>query len=153
MKDQWKFVLRTGLIYLSVIAVTLVANGYYREYQTQVYIDRFKEEKGMRILNEISETYKITMEHYSNYKLNREMKQRLVDKLNKLNNDLRKVEESVNSGEVSHQIDFSFLYHDIKLVNIALSDTSKDDVVPVIVLHAMEGLGELKKEITYIQYR
>ncbi|MFD1426132.1 hypothetical protein JOD24_001145 [Kroppenstedtia sanguinis] len=153
MNEKWRSILRTGLIYLFVIVATLVVHSGYQQMRTQNYIDRFEEEKGMKILDEISDTYKITVENYSNYKLSREMKQRLIGKLNKLSHDLRRVEESIHSEDVVHRIDFSFIYHDIKLVKLALSDSTKDDIVPVIVLHAIEGLGDLKKEITYIRYR
>ncbi len=153
MNEKWRSILRTGLIYLFVIVATLVVHSGYQQMRTQNYIDRFEEEKGMKILDEISDTYKITVENYSNYKLSREMKQRLIGKLNKLSHDLRRVEKSIHSEDVVHRIDFSFIYHDIKLVKLALSDSTKDDIVPVIVLHAIEGLGDLKKEITYIRYR
>jgi hypothetical protein len=76
-----------------------------------------------------------------------------MDKLNALNRKLQEVDRKLNNQDVGHRIDFSFVYHDIKLVNLSLSDATKDDIVPVIVLHAMEGIGDLKKEITYIQYR
>lgn len=153
MNEKRKSISRMGLIYLFVILATLVSNSWYQQVRTQNYIDRFEEEKGLKILDEISDTYKITMENYSNYKLSREMKQRLIDKLSKLSHDLHRVDESIHSKDVVHRMDFSFIYHDIKLVKLALSDSTKDDIVPVIVLHAMEGLGDLKKEITYIRYR
>ncbi|MFC4078027.1 hypothetical protein [Salinithrix halophila] len=153
MNDKLKRLLRVVLVYIVVVAITLVMNGFYEKHRTQEYIDEFKELKGHHLLNEISDTYKITIEQYSNYKLNREMKRKLVERLNKLSGDLRKVDHQINAQDVRYHIDFSFIYHDIKLVNIALSDATKDDIVPVIVLHSMEGLGELKKEITYIQYR
>ncbi|MFD1406695.1 hypothetical protein ACFQ49_00635 [Kroppenstedtia eburnea] len=84
MNEKWKSISRMGLIYLFVILATLVSNSWYQQVRTQNYIDRFEEEKGLKILDEISDTYKITMENYSNYKQSREMKQRLIDKLSKL---------------------------------------------------------------------
>ncbi|MDR6224413.1 hypothetical protein [Desmospora profundinema] len=153
MSDKWKPLLRSLLIYLTIIAITILGTQYYQQKQTQSYIQSFKDKKGQHILNEISDTYKMTIEHYSNYKLNKERKKELINKLNRLSSELRKVDEQINTGDVGDRIDFSFIYHDIKLVNIALADTTKDDIIPVIVLHGMEGLGELKKEITYMEYR
>ncbi|GGE11787.1 hypothetical protein GCM10011571_11480 [Marinithermofilum abyssi] len=153
MKFQWKNSLRTATIYLIVVIITLGGHTYYQAYKTQEYVDEFKALKGQSVIGEISDTYKSTIEHYSNYKLNKEAKHKIIRKLNKLSEELRKIDLQINSRDVYHQIDFSFIYHDIKLVNITLSDTTKDDIVPVIVLHAMEGLGEIKKEITYIEYR
>ncbi|PTM58784.1 hypothetical protein [Desmospora activa] len=153
MRAKWKPLLRSLLIYLVIIGVTLLGDQYYQQKQTQSYIQHFKDKKGQYLLNEIADTYKMTIELYSNYKLNKERKKGLVKKLNQLSNDLRKIDQEINSGNANHRIDFSFVYHDIKLVNIALSDSTKDDIIPVIILHGMEGLGELKKEITYIEYR
>ncbi|SDX17375.1 hypothetical protein SAMN05444487_11189 [Marininema mesophilum] len=153
MNDKMKNLLRTLLIYLCIVALTLVLNHFYDRSQTQSYIEEYKALKGSQLLNEISDTYKLTVEQHSNYRLNKEMKRKLVDRLNYLRSELHKVDQQINKGNVDHPIEFSFIDHDIKLVNLALSDSTKDDIIPVIVLHSMEGLGELKKEITYIQYR
>ncbi|SFS60958.1 hypothetical protein [Marininema halotolerans] len=153
MNDKLKKILRTSLTYLCIVVLTLVLNHFYDQSRTQSYIEEFKERKGAQLLNEISETYKTTVEQHSNYKLNKEMKRKLIDRLNRLSSQLHTVDQQINRGHVDHPIDFTFIYHDIKLVNLTLSDATKDDIIPVIVLHSMEGIGELKKEITYIQYR
>lgn len=153
MSVKWKPWLRSLLTYVIIIGLTLWGAHIYQQKQTQSYIQDFKDNKGQKILNEISDTYKSTIEHYSNYKLTKQKKKEIADKLNHLSSELRKVDEQINADNVGHRIDFSFVYHDIKLVHIALSDTTKDDIIPVIILHGMEGLGELKKEITYIEYR
>src|SRR5690606_25395691 len=102
----------------------------------------------------ISDTYKTIIEYYSNYKLSREAKTQLVKRLEQLQEKLEEVDNQLNKTKpIPHKIDFAFIYHDMKLVRLSLSDTTKDDIVPVIVLHANEGLKELEKEITYIEYR
>lgn len=144
---------RHALIYLIVALVSILSYMYYQYLQTQSYMEKYQKLGGREVISNISDTYKETIEMYSNYKLNKETKQKVIDKLNMLSRKLQEIDRQINTKEVDHQIDFSFVYHDIKLVNLSLSDATKDDIVPVIVLHAMEGIGDLKKEITYIEYR
>jgi hypothetical protein len=125
---------------------------YYEQVQTKNYINDYQRLGGGKVINDIADTYKLIIENYSNYKLSRELKMKIVDRLNRLSAQLRAVDERINARELERRVDFSFVYHDIKLVNLSLSDATKDDIVPVIVLHAMEGLGDLKREITYIRY-
>ncbi|QKG84389.1 hypothetical protein GXN76_07795 [Kroppenstedtia pulmonis] len=153
MSSKKKKILFTLAIYLSIALITLTANLMIQSSKTQGYIQHFKEQNGEQILEELSDTYKLIMESYSNYKLDKEAKAKVTHQLNRLNKELRKVDKEINSRNVPHPINFSFIYQDMKLVNLALADSTKDGVITVIVLHAMEGLGDLKKEITYIQYR
>ncbi|MBN2908870.1 hypothetical protein JQC72_04940 [Polycladomyces sp. WAk] len=152
MNNRWKRWFRSVLTYLIIAVATVLLMIYYEQVQTKNYIDDYQQLGGSKVINDISDTYKLIIEHYSNYKLNRELKIKIVDRLNRLSAQLQEVDERINTREIDRRVDFSFVYHDIKLVNLALSDASKDDVVPVIVLHAMEGLGDLKREITYIRY-
>ncbi|BCU82773.1 hypothetical protein JIR001_25560 [Polycladomyces abyssicola] len=152
MNDWWKRWFRSVLTYLIIAVVTVLLMIYYEQAQTKNYIDDYRRLGGSKVINDISDTYKLIIEQYSNYKLNRELKIKIVDRLKRLSAQLQEVDERINTREVDRRVDFSFVYHDIKLVNLALSDSSKDDIVPVIVLHAMEGLGELKREIIYIRY-
>jgi hypothetical protein len=138
---------------LIVAVVAILAYVFHQRDQAHEYVEQYKALGGAEVIAELADTYKGTIELYSNYKLTREAKQKIMDKLNALNRKLQEVDRKLNSQEVGQRIDFSFVYHDIKLVNLSLSDATKDDIVPVIVLHAMEGIGDLKKEITYIQYR
>ncbi|MDN4593760.1 hypothetical protein [Polycladomyces subterraneus] len=152
MNNWWRRWFRSVLTYLIIAVVTVLLMIYYEQAQTKNYIEDYQRLGGSKVINDISDTYKLIMERYSNYKLSREMKIKIVDRLNRLSAQLQEVDERINTREVDRRVDFSFVYHDIKLVNLSLSDASKDDIVPVIVLHAMEGLGELKREITYIRY-
>lgn len=118
------------------------------------YIQAYKDAGGHEVLGDISDTYKLIVENYSNYKLGTDTKRKIVRTLDQLQDQLEEVDRQINQNKsIQHKIDFSFIYHDMKLVRLSLSDTTKDDIVPVIVLHANEGLKELEKEITYIEYR
>lgn len=148
---QWS---KTGLVYVIVIVLTVVATHFYLEQGTKRYIQAYKDAGGHEVLRDISDTYKHVIENYSNYKLDPETKQKIVKELEGLKGELEEVDRQINQHKsIQHKIDFSFIYHDMKLVRLSLSDTTKDDIVPVIVLHASEGLKELEKEITYIEYR
>lgn len=154
MKAKLKQWSRTGMVYVIVIILTVVATHLYHEQGTNRYIQAYKDAGGHEVLSEISDTYKLVMENYSNYKLGTDTKKKIVKELERLREELEEVDRQINQNKpIQHKIDFSFIYHDMKLVRLSLSDTTKDDIVPVIVLHANEGLKELEKEITYIEYR
>lgn len=152
MNNRWKRWFRSVLTYLIIAVSTVLLMMYYEQVQTKNYINDYQRLGGGKVINDIADTYKLIIENYSNYKLSRELKMKIVDRLNRLSAQLRAVDERINARELERRVDFSFVYHDIKLVNLTLSDATKDDIVPVIVLHAMEGLGDLKREITYIRY-
>lgn len=154
VKDRFNRWARTGLIYAIIIALTVVATHLYHEQGTKRYIQAFKDAGGHDVLGEIGDTYKQIMEYYSNYKLGSDTKKKIVKELEELREALEEVDRKINYNRtIEHKIDFSFVYQDMKLVRLSLSDTTKDDIVPVIVLHASEGLKELEKAITYIEYR
>lgn len=154
MKDKLKQWSKTGLIYVVVIILTVVATNFYHQHGTKRYIEAYKDAGGHEVLSDISDTYKLIIERYSNYKLGTETKAKMVRELENLREKLKEVDQEINRNKpIQHKIDFSFVYHDMKLVRLSLSDSTKDDIIPVIVLHASEGLKELEKEITYIEYR
>ena len=154
MKDKLKKWSISALIYFVVIVLSVVATNVYHEQSTKKYIQSFNEAGGEQVLRDISDTYKFIMENYSNYKLGVDRKKKIINELDKLREQLEEVDTTINkSKSIQHKIDFSFVYHDMKLVRLSLSDTTKDDIVPVIVLHANEGLKDLEKEITYIEFR
>lgn len=154
MRERLKEWARKGLIYIAVIALSIVGTDVYHQQSTKKYIHAYKEAGGDKILSAISDTYKTIIEYYSNYKLSREMKADMIKRLEELQGKLEAVDSELNRRKpIAHKINFAFIYHDMKLVRLSLSDTTKDDIVPVIVLHANEGLKELEKEITYIEYR
>lgn len=154
MKDRLNRWARTGLIYTVIIALTVMATHFYHEQGTKRYIQAYKDAGGNEVLSDISDAYKQIIEYYSNYKLGSDTKKKIVAELEELRQALEEVDREINYDRtIEHKIDFSFVYQDMKLVRLSLSDTTKDDVVPVIVLHASEGLKELEKAITYIEYR
>jgi hypothetical protein len=153
MSDRLKEWLKTAGIYGLVAALAVAANLYHLRSQTRSYIEEFRELGGDRLINELAETYKSTIEMYSNYKLNKDTKPKIVAKLNEIHRKLQEVDNRLHQGDSERRIDFSYVYHDINLVNLSLSDVTKDDIVPVVVLHAIEGVGELKKELTYVEFK
>ncbi|WP_149026975.1 hypothetical protein [Novibacillus thermophilus] len=154
LKGKLKRWSKIGCIYAVVIVLTVVATHFYHERETMRYIQAYKDAGGDEVLSDISDTYKLIVENYSNYKLGTDTKRKIVRTLDQLQDQLEEVDRQINQNKsIQHKIDFSFIYHDMKLVRLSLSDTTKDDIVPVIVLHANEGLKELEKEITYIEYR
>ncbi|WP_054948702.1 hypothetical protein [Numidum massiliense] len=154
MKVNIRLWAKKGLIYVIAIALTIVAVHLYQERETNKYIHTYKRAGGDKVLSDISDTYKSVIEHYSNYKLSRETKARMIKRLEKLRGELEEVDRQINRRRpIAHKINFTYVFHDMKLVRLSLSDTTKDDIVPVIVLHANEGLKELEKEITYIEFR
>lgn len=145
---------KKGLVFALVAILSAVATNLYAHQKTEQYVQKFKDAGGQQILSEISDTYKTVIEYYSNYKLSQETKVSMMKKLEALRDKLKEVDRTVNQTKPGqHRIDFSFVLHDMKLVRLSLSDTTKDDIIPVIVLHASEGLKELEKEITYIEYQ
>lgn len=153
MNERLKKLLQQAGIYVVVAAMAIFLYKYVIDLQTKYYVEQYKTTGCSKVIQDIADTYKTTIELYSNYKLSKPMKQNIMNKLNVLNNELHKADMNMNKKSIENRVDFSYIYHDLKLVNLSLSDVTKDDVVPVVVLHAMEGLGELKKELTYIQYR
>lgn len=154
MQDKVKQWTRAAVVYAIVIALTVVAVSLYQQQETRTYMAAYKDAGGHEVLSDIGDTYKLIMEHYSNYKLNPDTKRRIVRQLEALRGELKEVDHKINGNKPgTRKINFSFVYHDMKLVRLSLSDTTKDDIVPVIVLHASEGLKELEKDITYIEFR
>ncbi|MBD1373618.1 hypothetical protein IC620_14825 [Hazenella sp. IB182357] len=141
------------LSYIMIIVMAVAGYLYYENMQTKRYIRAVEQQGGLTYINEISNTYKSTIEMYSNYKLNKERKAEIVVKLNELRKKLEQVEQQVEDHEIDHPINYAAVYHDMKLVNVILTDFSNDEIIPIVVLHAIEGIGDLKKEITYIEYR
>jgi hypothetical protein len=154
MNDNLKRWSKTALIYMVVIIVAVVATHFYHQYKTDRYIQAYKDAGGQQVLSDIADTYKMVVERYSNYRLGTDTKAKMVQELGNLAKELAEVDRQINqNNSIDHKINFSFIYHDMKLVRLSLSDATKDDIIPVIVLHASEGLKELEKEIMYIEYR
>lgn len=140
-----------------VAVISILSTVYYIHYSemesAKSYISYYEKLGGGQLVLEITDTYKEMMELFSNYKLNKDAKKKLADHLEELSKKLQRVDIQLHSGERPVHLDFSYIYQDVKLVNISLSDPTKEDVIPVIVLHAMEGIGELKKQIVTIEAR
>ncbi|SFX44159.1 hypothetical protein SAMN04487866_1087 [Thermoactinomyces sp. DSM 45891] len=149
-----KFIRKSGAT-LALIAVSILGTFLYMNYiedkQAKTYVETYIQLGGSQIVNEMTETYSQIMEQYSNYKLNRDTKKKLVDRLQLLTKKLQQVESQLNTKTDSQKLDFAYLYQDAKLVSLSLSDPTKDDIVPVVVLHASEGVGEWKKQIVNME--
>lgn len=137
------------LMVVSILGTVLYMN-YAEGQEAKSYVSAYAKLGGGQTVNEITETYSLIMEQYSNYKLNKEVKKKLVNRLNLLTKKLQEIEIQLSSEKQSERFDFAYLYQDAKLVSLSLSDPTKDDVVPVVVLHASEGIGEWKKHIVNI---
>ncbi|WP_124728069.1 hypothetical protein [Staphylospora marina] len=153
MSERLKAWLRTAGVYGLVAALAVGAHMYYLSTRSTSWIEEFREAGGYRLVSELGDTYKSIIEMYSNYKLNKDSKPKIVSRLGEIHRKLQEVEQKLQQADGERRIDFSYVYHDIKLVSLSLSDVTKDDIVPVIVLHAMEGVGDLKKQLTYVEYR
>lgn len=137
------------LMVVSILGTVLYMN-YVEDQEAKSFVEAYAKLGGSQAVNEITETYSLIMEQYSNYKLTKDVKKKLVDRLNLLSKKLQQIEIQIGSEKQSERLDFAYLYQDVKLVSLSLSDPTKDDVVPVVVLHASEGIGEWKKQIVNI---
>lgn len=151
-----EFIRKSGttlvLMAMSILGTVLYMN-YAEDQGAKSYVEAYVKLGGSQTVNEITETYSLIMEQYSNYKLNKDVKKKLVDRLNLLSKKLQQIEIQLSSEQQSQKLDFAYLYQDAKLVSLSLSDPTKDDVVPVVVLHASEGIGEWKKQVVNMNQR
>lgn len=119
----------------------------YQEYQSQQYLNDFRALKGEKTVEKILSLYKDIVDYQATYKLTPQNSDNLVYELLKAGKDLKDIEDKIRVKYPNQYIDFSYIYQDLFLVVKQLQDKTNDAKLGAMVVHAVEGVGNLKVQL------
>lgn len=142
-----------GKIALNILLAGLILAALYlgfikyQNYQSQKYLNDFRVLKGEQTVEKILSLYKEIIEYQATYKLTPKNSDRLVYELSKTGKQLKEIEEKMRTKHPNEYIDFSYIYQDIYLVVKQIQDKSNDAKLAAMVVHGVEGIGNLKVQL------
>jgi hypothetical protein len=138
-KNILLFLLALSTLYLGVMK--------YQDHLAQQYRDEFRLEKGDETIDHLAHQYKDIVDYQAAYKLTPQNQAALVQALLKTGNQLKAIDQEMKNKYPARHIDFSYVYQDLLLVIKQLQDKANDAKLSVMVVHAIEGVGNIKIQL------
>lgn len=112
-----------------------------------MYLNDFRGFKGEQTVERILSLYKEIVEYQATYKLTPKNVDNLEYELLKAGKQLKDVEDKMRAKYPNQYVDFSYIYQDLFLVVKQIQDKSNDAKLGAMVVHAVEGVGNLKVQL------
>jgi hypothetical protein len=138
-----KYILVYGFILMSLY----LGFTKYQAYQSEQYVSAFRTLKGEETIDQLAGLYKEIIEYQATYKLTPQAGAQLVQKLLLTGKRLKDVDQKLKEKYSAQHVDFSYVYQDLFLVTKQIQDKANDAKLSVMVVHAVEGLGNVKIQI------
>lgn len=138
---------KQAFFYMLIIAVLYLGFGKYEQYNNNRYMTAFRAMHGEETLDAMAALYKEIVEYQATYKLTPQMSAQLVQNLLVTGKKLKDIDQKLKQAYPEQHVDFSYLYQDLFLVIKQIQDKANDAKLAVMVVHAVEGLGNAKVQL------
>ncbi|WCN36926.1 hypothetical protein [Aneurinibacillus uraniidurans] len=133
--------------YMLIVAILYLGFGKYEQYNNSRYMAAFRAMQGEETLDKMAALYKEIVEYQATYKLTPQMSAQLVQNLLVTGKKLKDIDQKLKQAYPEQHVDFSYLYQDLFLVIKQIQDKANDAKLAVMVVHAVEGLGNAKVQL------
>jgi hypothetical protein len=135
------------VLYMLILAVLYLGFIKYQQYRMDSYLAEFHVLRGEETIERMGTLYKDIVEYQATYKLTPQMSVQLVQNLLATGKKLKDIDQKLKQEYPQQHVDFSYLYQDLFLVVKQLQDKANDAKLAVMVVHAVEGLGNVKVQL------
>ncbi|MCI1692622.1 hypothetical protein [Aneurinibacillus aneurinilyticus] len=135
------------LLYTLVLAVLYLGFIKYQQYSADNYLEEFRALHGEETIEQLATLYKDIVEYQATYRLTPQVSAQLVQNLLATGKKLKDIDQKLKQKYPRQHVDFSYLYQDLFLVVKQIQDKANDAKLAVMVVHAVEGLGNIKVQI------
>jgi hypothetical protein len=135
------------VLYTLILAVVYLGIIKYQQYTTDSYLAEFRALRGEETIEHMGTLYKDILEYEATYKLTPQVSAQLVQNLLATGKKLKEIDQKLKQKYPQKHVDFSYLYQDLFLVVRQLQDKANDAKLAVMVVHAVEGLGNIKVQL------
>ncbi|MBN6188407.1 hypothetical protein JQN58_16275 [Aneurinibacillus sp. BA2021] len=138
---------KQAVVYMLVLSLLYLGFIKYQQYSAERYLTDFQALHGEETLERMGTLYKDILEYQSTYKLTPQVSAQLVQNLLSTGKKLKEIEQALKQQHPRYHVDFSYLYQDLFLVVKQLQDKANDAKLSIMVVHAVEGLGNAKIQL------
>lgn len=138
---------KQAFFYMLIAAVMYLGFGKYEQYHDSQYVAAFRAMHGEETLDQMAALYKDIIEYQATYKLTPQTSAQLVQNLLVAGKKLKDIDQKMKQAYPEQHVDFSYLYQDLFLVVKQIQDKANDAKLAVMVVHAVEGLGNVKVQL------
>ncbi|SDG86907.1 hypothetical protein SAMN04489735_1004154 [Aneurinibacillus thermoaerophilus] len=135
------------ILYMFILTVFYLGFMKYQQHVAASYLTEFQALHGEEVIEQISTIYKDILEYQARYKLTPQVSAQLAQNLLVTGKKLKDVDQKLKQKYPHRHVDFSYLYQDLFLVVKQLQDKANDTKLGIMVVHAVEGLGNVKVQI------
>ncbi|WP_027417309.1 hypothetical protein [Aneurinibacillus terranovensis] len=135
------------LFYTLIAAAVYLGFIKYQSYVSHQYLNEFRALKGEETVEHLAGLYKEIIDYQSTYKLTPQTQANLVQAVLKTGKQLKDIDNKLKAKYPERHIDFSYVYQDLFLVVKQIQDKANDAKLSAMVVHAVEGLGNLKVQL------
>lgn len=135
------------VLYMLVLSLLYLGFIKYQQQQAERYLADFQALRGEETMEHMGTLYKDVLEYQSTYKLTPQVSAQLVQNLLAAGKKLKDIDQKLKQQYPRQHVDFSYLYQDLFLVVKQLQDKGNDAKLSIMVVHAVEGLGNAKMQL------
>jgi hypothetical protein len=135
------------VVYGFILAALYLGFLKYQQYTQQMYLTEFRALHGEEVIEHMGTLYKDILEYQATYKLTPQVSAQLAQNLLVTGKKLKDIDQKMKQKYSQKHVDFSYLYQDLFLVVKQLQDKANDAKLGIMVVHAVEGLGNVKVQL------
>ncbi|WCK55901.1 hypothetical protein PP175_08280 [Aneurinibacillus sp. Ricciae_BoGa-3] len=144
MVKKWS---KNILLFLLAVCTLYLGVMKYQAHLAQQYREEFRAVKGDETVDQLARLYKEIVDYQAAYKLTPQNQAIIVQSLLKTGKQLKDIDQEMKSKYPARHVDFSYVYQDLLLVVKQLQDKANDAKLSVMVVHAIEGVGNIKIQL------